>query len=89
MKRIGWKLYESKRINLGETMQEVISSNISHVGYDEETKTLKVRFKAGGEYHYFDVPSDAHQQLLSAKSIGAHFAKNVRNVYQFKKAEVQ
>jgi hypothetical protein len=88
MKRTGWKLYDFKSINFGGKMQEVISSNVSHVGYDEETKTLKVRFKAGGEYHYFDVPKDAYEQLLSAKSIGAYFAKSVKNVYQFKKAEL-
>lgn len=66
-------------------MQEVNSSNISHIGYDEQSKVLKVRFKAGGEYHYHDVPKHEHDSLVSAKSIGAHFAKNIRNSYKFTK----
>jgi len=68
-------------------MKEVTSSNISHIGYDAAAKILKVRFKKGGEYHYFDVPEDVHDSLLTSQSIGSHFAKNIKNVYQFTKAE--
>lgn len=69
-------------------MTEVKSSNISHIGYDEATKVLKVRFKAGGEYHYFDVPKEQYDALMSAKSIGSYFAKNVKNLYVFAKENV-
>ena len=67
-------------------MTEVNSSNISHIGYDESTKTLKVRFKKGGEYHYLEVPKEIHDQLMTSKSIGAFFAKSVRSAYKFNKA---
>jgi hypothetical protein len=66
-------------------MKEVDSSNIAAIGYDEQTQTLKIRFKAGGEYHYYDVPKEEHEALLLAKSMGSHFGKNIRNNYKYKK----
>lgn len=71
-------------------MKEVISNNISHIGYDENARVLKVRFKQGGEYHYSDVPPEVYVNLLTAESIGSHFAKNIRKAgYKFVKVEVQ
>ena len=66
-------------------MQEVISSNISHVGYDEENKILKIRFKQGGEYHYFGVPKEVHTQLLTAQSLGTYLNRNIKSIYSFTK----
>jgi len=36
-------------------MKAVKSSNVSAVGYDEENKTLQVKFRSGGIYQYMDV----------------------------------
>lgn len=66
-------------------MREVKSSTISHVGYDDTTSTLKVRFKTGGEYHYKNVPKKEHDALLSAESVGKYFIKNIKNSYNFNK----
>ncbi len=66
-------------------MKEVKSSNISHIGYDENTQTLKVRFHRGGEYHYSNVPKEEHEAFLNSKSIGSHFSKSIKNVYLFTK----
>lgn len=68
-------------------MQEVRSTNIHSIGYDDTTNTLKVFFKKGGEYHYQEVPKQIHDDLMKAESIGSYFAKNVRNVYKFTKIE--
>lgn len=59
-------------------MQPVSSSNISEVGYDPETKTLRVKFKKGGMWDYFDVSAEEHEAFISAPSIGKHFLSNIR-----------
>lgn len=59
-------------------MVEVKSSNLSKVGYDELTKTLKVVFKDGQEYEYSEVPSELHADLMKAESVGKFFVKFVK-----------
>ncbi len=61
----------------------VDSSQISEVGYDPETATLGIRFKAGkkspaSEYHYADVTDDVYQGLLTATSVGRYFAEQIK-----------
>lgn len=63
-------------------MKRVISSNVSAVGYDEASKTLAVQFSSGGTYHYHDVPKDAHDAFLAAKSLGGHFAQHLRTKFK-------
>lgn len=59
-------------------MVPVQSSSLKEVGYDPETKTLRVRFAGGGIYEYHDVPSEKHQELMAAESIGAHHARHIK-----------
>ena len=54
-------------------MTPVKSSNIDSIGYDDLTKRLDVKFKGGKTFCYADVTRDEHEQLMAAKSIGAHF----------------
>jgi hypothetical protein len=79
--------HAEKHICKENRMQEVKSSNIAKIGYDDATNTLKVQFKKGGEYHYLEVPAEVHSDLMKAESIGSFFSKNVRNTYKFVKAE--
>lgn len=70
-------------------MKEVKSSTISHVGYEKNTKTLKIKFKTGTEYHYQNVPEKEHISLINAESIGKYFVKNIKNIYKFNKINNQ
>ena len=58
--------------------QPVDSSNIEAVGYDPDSKTLGVRFKDGGIYHYEGVSPEKHQALLESKSAGSHFHQHIK-----------
>ena len=58
--------------------RKVESSQISEVGYEPETETLGIRFKAKGdwpasEYHYANVNETIHKALLDAESVGKAF----------------
>lgn len=64
-----------------DAMQKVSSSNLSAVGYNEDSKELYVEFKNGNTYKYRDVPKQTYADLLSAESIGSKFNKSVRTVY--------
>jgi len=61
--------------------QPVVSSNISEIGWDEETGTLEVLFTTGSVYQYDGVPVTTYQSLLHAPSIGSYFARNIRPLY--------
>lgn len=66
----------------------VDSSQISEVGYDEETSTLGIRFKLtrkqaeagqpGSEYYYANVSSELHAGLVGAISVGKFFGEHIK-----------
>jgi hypothetical protein len=66
-------------------MQPVASSNVSAVGYDEDSSTLQVEFKNGTTYQYFDVPQLVYGGLRDASSVGAYLAANIKGVFRYSK----
>ena len=65
--------------------ENVSSSNLSSIGYDEENQILEIEFNHGGVYQYFNVPIAEYQGLMSASSHGEYFAANIRNDYRYTK----
>lgn len=65
--------------------ENVSSSNLASVGYDEENQILEIEFNHGGIYQYFDVPVEEHEGLMSASSHGSYFYHNIRNDYEYSK----
>lgn len=59
-------------------MHPVTSSNLKAVGYDPETKTLRVQFSSGGSYDYPGVDPELHEQFLAADSVGKFFHSRIR-----------
>ena len=50
-------------------MTPVSSSHISAIGYDEETKTMRVEYTQAS-YEYTNVPKNVYEQIMSADSKG-------------------
>jgi hypothetical protein len=44
--------------------QNVNSSNLASVGYDETSNTLEVEFNNGGIYQYFNVPESVYKVFV-------------------------
>ena len=65
--------------------ENVSSSNLASVGYDEENEILEIEFNHGGIYQYFNVPINEYEALMSADSHGKYFAANIRNDYEYSK----
>lgn len=62
-------------------MIPVDSSNISAIGYDNESATLKIEFNKGGVYEYYNVPEYEFDNLLNASSKGQYANQNIYKVY--------
>lgn len=62
------------------------SSNIARFGYDEPNCVLKVEFKNGGLYDYFDVPEDVFEGMRNAPSKGQYLAQQVKGTYRYARA---
>ena len=45
-------------------MHPVVSTNVLDVGYDPLASTLRVRFRSGGTYDYYDVNPGLFEQML-------------------------
>ena len=61
----------------------VKSSNIKSIGH--EGNKLHVEFASGTVYEYEGVSSKQYQDLAGAKSVGAHFAKVMRDDFKGRK----
>lgn len=64
---------------------QVDSSNISSIGYDEDSLTLEVEFHSGAVYQYFDVPLNVFEGLRDAGSKGQYFAQHIKGYYRYAK----
>lgn len=70
----------------------VNSSNLSTIGYDDETNIMTVTFKSGSVYEYYKVEPEIVQAILDERftnqdgkpSVGGSFSKLVRNNPNYK-----
>jgi hypothetical protein len=63
----------------------VTSSNISAIGYDEDSQILEVEFTNGAVYHYSPVPAGEYEGFMGADSKGRYLHSNIKNRYPFVK----
>ena len=63
--------------------QAVTSSNISEIGYDENSRTLEVLFTNGNLYQYFDVPPQIYAELMQAGSVGQYLNANIKGNFRY------
>ncbi|WP_187612117.1 KTSC domain-containing protein [Paraburkholderia sp. 31.1] len=59
------------------------SSNIAQFAYDEGSQVLKVEFKNGSVYDYFDIPEHIFQAMRNAPSKGQYLAQEVKGRYRY------
>ncbi|MFC0772667.1 KTSC domain-containing protein [Terrimonas alba] len=59
-------------------MIPVSSSNLSAVGYDYDTSTLRIEFLKSGTYIYQGVPAEVYEGLLAAGSKGQYFDQFIK-----------
>ena len=62
------------------------SSNIARLAYDEASRVLKVEFKNGTFYDYFDVPEHVFKGMCNAPSKGQYLAQQIKGTYRYARA---
>ncbi len=66
------------------------SSLLEEVSYDNQDEVLEIKFlHSEAIYVYQNVDEKDFEDLRNADSLGSHFAKNIRNGYEFEKREVE
>jgi hypothetical protein len=66
-------------------LQRVTSSNLQAIGYDEQSKTLRILFLGGAVYDYFNVPVSLHRSLMTSHSKGHFFQEHVVGQFRYEK----
>jgi len=64
-----------------ERSGRIISSALTNVTYNKDTRELDIRFVNGRTYRYSNVPSEIYEFLLKAESKGAFFNAQIRDKY--------
>jgi hypothetical protein len=67
------------------TLISVVSSNLRAAGYDKQQQIMDIEFLSGRIYRYFGVPQKIYAQLLTARSKGSWFARNIRGKFKYKR----
>ncbi len=62
------------------------SSTIARFGYDAANQVLRVEFKNGGTYQYFDVPAQVFEAMVAAPSKGQFLAQMIKGSYRYARA---
>jgi hypothetical protein len=65
------------------TVQEIESSTIARVGYDDIERDLYIEFTSNKTYVYWAVPESVRDALLRAHSKGTYFGKYIRDGYTY------
>jgi len=68
-------------------MHPVKSSLITAVGFSDEKEELKVELNNGREYLYEGVTRPIYDALMSAKSVGGFFMRNIKP--EFKQTRIR
>jgi len=66
-------------------MEKVKSQVIQEVGHEGDI--LHVKFMNGQTYAYKPVSAEEYQELITAGSVGAHFARNIKKTKSFERLE--
>ena len=61
--------------------QNVFSSNVVSVGYDDEAVELLITWKNGRVSAYAGVPEGLAQQVANAPSVGSAINSEIKNVF--------
>ena len=62
------------------------SSNVTGVGYNPDTKVLRVRFRGGSLYDHHDFSPEDHESFMASDSKGSHYHAKIKG--KFKTAKV-
>ncbi|MDJ0510733.1 MAG: KTSC domain-containing protein [Crocosphaera sp.] len=60
-------------------------SPVQSIGYEPQTKILRVNYKSGSIYIYFEVPEQTFKTMLTTHNIGKYLNSHIRGHYHSQK----
>ena len=63
-------------------MIPVISSAISAIGYDSQTRKMKITFTQGHTYDFCSVPASVFEGLKQSSSKGTYYNDQIKGRYE-------
>ena len=60
------------------------SSNLKSVGYDQDELILEIEFEDGEIHQYIDVPQETYQALVASESQGSYYTHYIRGRYEYR-----
>ncbi len=75
----------NKKKGVKTDRQNVQSSNLRSIGYDQSTEVLEIEFHSGSIYQYFNVAESVYLALRNAASKGNYFHSHIREHYRYKR----
>lgn len=67
----------------------VESTTLVTIAYDADRQLLQLEFRDRVVYHYFNVPADVYQGLVSALSKGSYFNRSIRDRFVYARVEAK
>jgi hypothetical protein len=74
---IRWKRLSPERGLSKMNRIPVPSTEITQVGYHEDSETLEIKFVQGGVYQFFNVPSKVYDELIHASSVEKYYHSKI------------
>ena len=65
----------------------VASTDITHVGYDQDAEILEIQFSSHSVYQYFNVPSKIYDTLMSAPSKEEYYHMHIGQRFPYVRVE--
>lgn len=63
-------------------MMRVNSQAIRAVGYEPDSRRMKITFEQGDTYDFCNVPAYIYEGLMNARSKGEYYNDHIRDRYQ-------
>jgi death on curing protein len=83
------KAHQPRRRYVTMQMERIKSSAIARVRYDFDRKVLRLEYRNGRLYDYFDVPLEVYEELLDAESAGEFVNRVIKPNYEYSEAARQ
>lgn len=68
-------------------MHRIRSRALEEVGYDADTRTLRIRFQHGGLYDYLEVPESVYRELRASAHPWTEWGAHIKETYQVLRLE--
>jgi hypothetical protein len=65
----------------------VASTDITQVGYDQDSEILEIQFSSHSVYQYFNVPSKVYETLMTAPSKEEYYHTHIGERFPYVRLE--